>query len=150
MPQVSLLPPLKRQAEREFGVKEKRNSFPALSVLSGLMPCRLYTLPWKRLKRAFIFWGVENRATDKDRVRCKLVLFFTAGAGLVLMVLEQRSLQQVVNIFHFLGGGGSVLRENSKILSCIFFAEESGPYPKVGLWFLDCSSLVSASPPFWD
>ena len=34
------------------------------------------------------------------------------------------------------------------ILLCIFLEEEPGPCPKAALFFRDCSSLVSASPPF--
>ena len=51
-------------------------------------------------------------------------------------------------IFHL--GGGLFLWNNSKILLYIFLEDEPGPTPKAALLFLDCSSLVSASPPFPD
>ena len=37
-----------------------------------------------------------------------------------------------------------------KILLCIFLEGEPGPCPKAALLSLDCSSMVSASPPFPD
>ena len=40
--------------------------------------------------------------------------------------------------------------ELKDILLCIFLEEDPGPFPKAALLFLDCSSLVSASPPFPD
>ena len=36
------------------------------------------------------------------------------------------------------------------ILLCIFLEEEPGPCPMAALLFLDCSSFVSAFPPFPD
>ena len=44
--------------------------------------------------------------------------------------------------------GVLVLQKGSKILLCVFLKEEPGPCPKAVLLSLDCSSLVSASPPF--
>ena len=55
--------------------------------------------------------------------------------GLVLVVLSS---------FHVLGGFGCAEE------LCVFLEEEPGPCPKAALLFLDCSSLVSASPPFSD
>ena len=46
--------------------------------------------------------------------------------------------------------GVLVLQKGSKILLCIFLEEEPGPCRKAALWSFDCSSLVSASPPFPD
>ena len=43
-----------------------------------------------------------------------------------------------------------VLQKNSKVLLSVFLEEEPGPCPKFALLILDCSSLVSASPPFPD
>ena len=60
--------------------------------------------------------------------------------GLVLVVL--------LSGFHLVGD--FILQENSKILLGLFPEEEPGPCPKAALVFLDCSSLVSASPPFPD
>ena len=40
------------------------------------------------------------------------------------------------------------LQDSSKILFCVSLEAESGPCPKAALLFLDCSSLVSTSPPF--
>ena len=55
---------------------------------------------------------------------------------------------QVVNIFHLLGV--LFLQKNSKILLYVSLEVEPEPCPKAALLFLDCSSLVSASPPFPD
>ena len=46
--------------------------------------------------------------------------------------------------------GALVLQKSSKILLCIFLEREPGSCPKVALFFLDCSSLVSVSLPFPD
>ena len=54
----------------------------------------------------------------------------------------------IKRFFHLLGV--LVLQKGSKTLLCIFLEEEPGPRPKAALWSLDCSSLVSASPPFPD
>ena len=43
--------------------------------------------------------------------------------------------------------GVLVLQKESKILLHVFLEEEAGPCPKAALLSLDCSSLVSASPP---
>ena len=43
--------------------------------------------------------------------------------------------------------GVSDLWKNSKILPCIFLEPDPGLCPKAALLSLDCSSLVSASPP---
>ena len=48
----------------------------------------------------------------------------------------------------FVGGFSSV--KSSKIVLCAPLEAEPGPCPKAALLFLDCSSLVSASPPFPD
>ena len=57
-------------------------------------------------------------------------------------------LHQVLNIFHLLGI--LVLQKSSKILLCVSLEVEPGPCPKPALLCPDCSSLVSASPPFPD
>ena len=84
---------------------------------------------------------VENRATDKDQGRCKLFIllqsWYLVAPGLVLL-----------SYFHLLGV--LVLQKNSEILLHILLEEKPGPCPKVVLLFLDCSSLLSASPPFPD
>ena len=64
----------------------------------------------------------------------------------MVLLSGTRMLHQVVNIFHLLGV--LVLQKSSKILLCIFLEEEPRPCPKATLLFLDCSSLVSASPLF--
>ena len=46
--------------------------------------------------------------------------------------------------------GFQYLQDSSKVLLCISLEGEPGPCPKVVLLFLDCSSLVSAFPPFPD
>ena len=53
---------------------------------------------------------------------------------------------QVVNIFHLLGI--IALQKSSKIFWCVFLEAKPGSWPKAVLLFLNCSSLVSASPPF--
>ena len=57
-------------------------------------------------------------------------------------------LHQVLNFFHVLGV--LVLQETSMVLLCIFLEEEPGHCPKAAPLFLDCSSLVFASPSFSD
>ena len=57
-------------------------------------------------------------------------------------------LHQVVNVFCWLGV--LVLQKSSKVLSRVPLEEEAGPCPKAALLFPDCSTLVSASPPFPD
>ena len=67
-------------------------------------------------------------------------------------MLQEFCVRPEAAILHLAGGRGEggalVLQKNSKILLYIFFEEEPGPCPKATLFFLDCSSLVSAFLPF--
>ena len=54
--------------------------------------------------------------------------------------------QHRVNLFHLVEVSVSA-KQLKDVLMCILEGE-SGPCPKAALLFLDCSSLVSSSPPF--
>ena len=78
---------------------------------------------------------------------------FNLASGGLLMSFSRLSncdllLNEECNIFHLLGV--LVLQKSSKILLCVSLEVEPGPCPKAALLFLDCSSLVSESPPFPD
>ena len=52
---------------------------------------------------------------------------------------------------HSLPGWGTVIpAEELKGVTCLFLKEEPGLCPKAVLLFFDCSSFVSAFPPFLD
>ena len=99
---------------------------------------------------------MENRAPDKDQGKGKLSLsvvfqsWCLVAPGLVLVVLPRMknasSAEPPANLLHLLEV--LVLQKGSKILLCVFLEEEPGPCPKAALLSLDCSSQVSASPPF--
>ena len=137
---LSLCPPvLHRNSETAFWAKEKKqktkNSFTALPGKGGhswLMPERLCP-PLGDIRTRFYSLGVGNRVTEKDQGRWKLSFLCTVGQGLVL-------------------GSSSLIfcRRTQRYCLCVFLEEEAGPCPKAALLFLNCSSQVSASPPFPD
>lgn len=96
------------------------------------MPERLCP-PLGDIRTRFYSLGVGNRVTEKDQGRWKLSFLCTVGQGLVL-------------------GSSSLIfcRRTQRYCLCVFLEEEAGPCPKAALLFLNCSSQVSASPPFPD
>ena len=75
------------------------------------------------------------------------------GFGINLLVpigLGSRACgQHAVNFSHLVGISVSAKQLNILLL-CVSLEGEPGPCPKAALLCLDCSSLVSASPPFPD
>ena len=69
---------------------------------------------------------------------------FNLASGALLMIFSG---MKNAKIFH---GEGVSLVKSSKILLCLSLEAEPGPCPKAEPLFLDCSSLISASPPFPD
>ena len=98
--------------------------------------------------------GIENRATDKYLQAFVLLQSWCLVAlGLVLLVLLSGFCRRGVLVLQKNSKtllGVLVLQKNSKTLLHIFLEEEPGPCPKATILFLDCFSLVPASPPFPD
>ena len=107
------------------------------------MPYRLCP-PLGENRKWFHSLGVENRATDKDQGRCKLVFFFRVSGSGSRTGSSSPGMKNLLNLFELL----VLVLRNSKILLCISLEEQLGGCPKAALLFLDCSSLVSASPLF--
>ena len=74
--------------------------------------------------------------------------WYLEALGFVLVVLKWRRLHQGISIFYVLVVLG--LQKCSKILFGVSLEEEPGPCSQAALLCLDCSSLVSSSPPFSD
>ena len=72
--------------------------------------------------------------------------WYLLAPGFVLVVLLLSGMNASIGTFNLLGI--LALQRHPKVLLHIFFEEEQEPCPKAALWSLDCSSLVSVSPPF--
>ena len=95
------------------------------------------------IERGFIVWEWKiGQQIRSGQMQAFVLLhsWYLVAPGLVLVVL--------LSGFHLLGD--LVQQKSSKILFYVSLQEEPGPCPKAALLFLDCSCLVSSSPPFLD
>ena len=88
--------------------------------------------------------GPKIRIRVEASLHCFSKLVSTGPRTLVVLLPGKKTDHRVVLPFVC---GVLVLQKESKILLHVFLEEEAGPCPKAALLSLDCSSLVSASPP---